>query len=43
MVAEILAVLPGISYETVMNFYWDELSFWHNKAVSVYKRMHGAT
>jgi hypothetical protein len=41
MVAEILLLLPGMDYETVMNFYWDELSFWHDKAVTVFKRLRG--
>jgi len=31
MVVNLLAVLPGMSYETVMNFTWDELNFWHKK------------
>lgn len=43
MAAELLALLPGMSYETVMNFYWEELSFWHEKAINVYKAMHGVS
>jgi hypothetical protein len=42
MAADIFALLPGIGYETVMNFYWEELLFWHGKAVSVAKRLRGA-
>jgi hypothetical protein len=42
MAAESLALLPGMGFETVMNFSWEELSFWHKKAVEVYKALHGA-
>lgn len=31
MMVNLLAVLPGMSYETVMGFTWDELNFWHKK------------
>jgi hypothetical protein len=41
MVAEILALLPGMDFLTLMNMYWEELSFWHEKAVSVHKALHG--
>jgi hypothetical protein len=41
MAAEIFALLPGVGYETVMNFYWDELLFWHKKAVTVARRLRG--
>jgi hypothetical protein len=40
MVAQMLYVLPGMGYETLMNMYWEELCFWHEKAVDVYKRVH---
>jgi hypothetical protein len=41
MAAEIFALLPGIRYETVMDFYWEELLFWHKKAVTVARRLRG--
>jgi hypothetical protein len=41
MVVEILVLLPGMGYETLMNMYGEELMFWHEKAVDVYKRVHG--
>ena len=31
MVVDLLAVLHGMSYETVMNFTWNELKYWHTK------------
>ena len=43
MVAELLALLPGMDYQTLMNMYWDELAFWHEKAVAVYKKLHGVS
>jgi hypothetical protein len=42
MGAELLMLMPGLGYETVKNFYWEELVFWHKEAVKVYKRMHGS-
>jgi len=41
MVAEILMLLPGMDFTTLMNFYWEELSFWHEKAVSAAKAIRG--
>jgi hypothetical protein len=41
MVAQILGVLPGMGYETLMNMYWEELIFWHEQAVRVYTTLHG--
>jgi hypothetical protein len=43
MAAEIFALLPGMGYETVMNFYWEELLFRHKKAATAAKRLRGAT
>jgi len=43
MVAELLALLPGMNYQSVMDMDWNEFSFWHGKAVSVYKRIRGIT
>nr|DAG35057.1 MAG TPA: hypothetical protein [Caudoviricetes sp.] len=37
MVVDLMAVLPGISYETAMGFSWSELNFWHEKT----KRLRG--
>jgi hypothetical protein len=31
MVVNLLAVLPGMGYETVMGFSWEELNYWHTK------------
>ena len=31
MVVNLLAVLHGMSFETVMNFTWNELNYWHTK------------
>lgn len=39
MAFDIMAVLPGISFETVMGFYWEELLFWHRKT----ERLRGVT
>jgi hypothetical protein len=41
MVAEILALLPGMGFSNLMQMEWEELSFWHEKAVSVAKAMRG--
>jgi len=41
MVAEILMLLPGMDFATLMDMYWEQLSFWHEKAVSVYKAARG--
>jgi hypothetical protein len=41
MVAEILAVLHGMDFKTIMDMYWEELSFWHEKAVNVSRTMYG--
>jgi hypothetical protein len=41
MAAELMAVLPGLSYETVMDFGWFELKDWHSRAVKVFKKIHG--
>ena len=41
MVAQMLYMLPGMGYERLMNMYWEELSFWYEKAVDVYKTVHG--
>jgi len=41
MVAEILMMLPGMDFSTLMDMYWEQLSFWHEKAVDVYKAVHG--
>jgi hypothetical protein len=43
MAADILALLPGMDYGTVMNFYWDELLFWHKKAAAAAGRLRGVT
>jgi hypothetical protein len=42
MAADVLALLPGVGYEAVMNFSWEELLFWHGKAVNAAKRLRGA-
>jgi len=41
MVAVILMLLPGMDLTTLMNMYWEELSFWHEKAVNVTKAIRG--
>jgi hypothetical protein len=41
MVAEVLALLPGMGFKTLMDMYWDELLFWHGKAVDTAKRLRG--
>jgi hypothetical protein len=41
MAAEILGILPGIGYETAMNFTWFELKDWHARALRFLKRTHG--
>jgi hypothetical protein len=43
MVAEVLALLPGMEFKTLMEMYWDELLFWHGKAVDTAKRLRGVT
>jgi hypothetical protein len=34
-------LMPSICFETVMNFTWQELSGWHELAITMYKSMHG--
>jgi hypothetical protein len=41
MVAEILLLLPGMDFSTLMDFHWEELSFWHEKAVNAAKAIRG--
>jgi len=41
MVAEILMLLPGMDFSTLMDMHWDQLSFWHEKAVNVTKAVRG--
>jgi hypothetical protein len=41
MVTVILMLLPGMDFATLMDTYWEQLSFWHEKAVEVYKAVHG--
>jgi len=35
-------LMPSISFETVMDFTWQDLSDWHGTAVSIYNDMHRA-
>jgi hypothetical protein len=41
MVAEILVLLPGMDFMSLMDMSWEQLSFWHDKAVSVTRAMRG--
>jgi len=41
MVALILVLLPGMDFTTLMDMYWEQLSFWHEKAVNVTKAVRG--
>jgi hypothetical protein len=41
MVAEIMLLLPGMDFVTLMDFHWEELSFWHEKAVNAAKAVRG--
>jgi len=41
MVAEILLLLPGMDFATLMDMYWEQLSFWHEKAVVAAKAIRG--
>jgi hypothetical protein len=41
MAAQILALLPGMDYASVMDMTWTELSFWHKKAVETAKILRG--
>lgn len=41
-VAELLALMPGMSFDNVMDMYWRELAAWHGAAVSVAKKIRGA-
>jgi hypothetical protein len=34
-------LMPSISFETVMDFSWQELSDWHEVAVNTYNAIHG--
>jgi hypothetical protein len=43
MVAEILHLLPGMDYPSLMDMEWERLSFWHGKAVDTAKRVRGAS
>jgi hypothetical protein len=41
MVAEILMLLPGMGFGALMDMYWEELSFWHDKAVKAARVIRG--
>jgi len=41
MVTEILVLLSGMDFTTLMDMYWEQLSFWHEKAVKVTKAIRG--
>jgi hypothetical protein len=41
MAAEILMLLPGMDFTTLMDMYWEQLSFWHEKAVNAAKAIRG--
>jgi hypothetical protein len=41
MAAEILMLLPGMDFATLMEMHWEQLSFWHEKAVGVTKAIRG--
>ena len=41
MVAEILYLLPGMDFQILMDMGWEQLSFWHGKAVEVHRAIHG--
>jgi hypothetical protein len=43
MVAEVLALLPGVGFNALMDMYWEELLFWRGKAVETAKRLRGMT
>jgi hypothetical protein len=43
MVAEILILLPGMDFVTLMEMYWEQLSFWHEKAVNATKAIRGGS
>ena len=43
MVAEILLLLPGMDFTTLMDMYWEQLSFWHEKAVNTAKAIRGVS
>jgi hypothetical protein len=36
-----MALMPSVSFETVMNFTWRELKEWHEVAIETYKTTHG--
>jgi hypothetical protein len=36
-----MMLMPGMGFETVMNFNWPELKSWHEVAVQTYKAMKG--
>ena len=41
MVAEILLLLPGMDFATLMDMYWEQLSFWHKKTIDAAKAIRG--
>jgi hypothetical protein len=41
MGAELLALLPGIDFQSLLDMSWNELKFWHEKGLTVYKKNAG--
>lgn len=42
MVAELSILMPGFSFDTIMEFYWEELKMWHEKAIQTTKKLRGS-
>lgn len=40
-VTELLVLMPGMSFDNVMDMYWQELVTWHRLALSVARRIRG--
>jgi len=36
-----MMLMPGMRYETILDFNWPELKAWHSIAISTYKTMRG--
>jgi hypothetical protein len=41
MVAELLVLLPGLDFQSILDMSWDDIKFWHKKGLTVFKRMRG--
>jgi hypothetical protein len=36
-----MQLMPSMGYDTVKEFYWNDLKNWHESALKTYKKIHG--